>query len=334
MAGKTDFTKLNQDHFDWMETEEAGGRRILVCVSDRGLTWACECLSNEAADYDARHEKTTEEIARRIEARRDLIGMDWVEDDSSSGSSEDEEDNDARNAPPPPPGKTVKILDYACGTGSMSRALAPYITQSIGIDLSEKMVAAYNTRARNQGLAEDEMAAYHGNLCVPGDGDPAAFRDPKFFGFDLAVVGLGFHHFDDPELAAERLVARLGPGGVLMIIDFLPHAGPRGPDASEGHSHSHGHDDDHHDHDHDHQHADHAHHHDEGGLGKELHDSDSVMDRAMKTVTHHGFSEEHIREIFVSAGAGKDFAIDNMGQVVFGPRHGKRTLFMARGTRA
>lgn len=30
------------------------------------------------------------------------------------------------------------------------QALAPYITQSIGIDLSEKMVAAYNTRARNQ----------------------------------------------------------------------------------------------------------------------------------------------------------------------------------------
>ncbi|KAK7743767.1 hypothetical protein SLS53_003786 [Cytospora paraplurivora] len=294
MAGKTDFTKLNQDHFD-----------------------------NEAAGYDARHEKTTEEIARRIEARRDFIGVDWVEDDSTSeDEDEDEEDNDAHHGPPPP-GKTVKILDYACGTGSMSRALAPYITQSIGIDLSEKMVAAYNTRARNQGLAEDEMAAYHGNLCVPGDEDPAVFRDPKFSDFDLAVVGLGFHHFDDPELAAERLVARLRPGGVLMIIDFLPHAGPRGSCSSEGHGHGD-----------DHQHADHAHHHDEGHLEDKLNDSDTAVDRAMRTVTHHGFSEEHIKEIFVGAGAGKDFAIDNMGQVVFGPRHGKRTLFMARGTRA
>jgi SAM-dependent methyltransferase len=39
----------------------------------------------------------------------------------------------------------------------------------------------------------------------------------------VAAVGLGFHHFDDPELAASRLVERLRPGGVLLVIDFLPH---------------------------------------------------------------------------------------------------------------
>ncbi|ROW10577.1 hypothetical protein VMCG_01731 [Cytospora schulzeri] len=289
MEGPTDFTKLNQDHFD-----------------------------NEAANYDAKHEKTTEEIARRIEARRDFIGLDWIEDDDSS---EDEGDDSHRQ-----PSRTVKILDYACGTGSMSRvslppvaiALAPYITQSVGIDLSEKMVAAYNVRARNQGLTEGEMAAFHGNLCVPGDEDPAAFRDPKFFDFDLAVVGLGFHHFDDPELAAKRLVARLRPGGVLMIIDFLPH-GPHGSD---------------HGHDHHHDHSHHGHHHRDEHGQMEVVGGDASVDKALKTVTHHGFSEEHIKEIFLNAGAGKDFGLDNMGQVVFGPRHGKRTLFMARGTKA
>ncbi|ROV94867.1 hypothetical protein VSDG_07088 [Cytospora chrysosperma] len=281
MEEPTDFTRLNQDHFD-----------------------------NEAASYDAKHEKTTEEIARRIEARRDFIGLDWVEDDDSS----QDEGDDARGQP----SRNVRILDYACGTGSMSRALAPYITQSIGIDLSEKMVAAYNTRARNQGLAEDEMVAFHGNLCVPGDEDPAAFRDAKFFDFDLAVVGLGFHHFDDPALAARRLVARLRPGGVLMIIDFLPH----GPAHGSGHGHDRhaGHDE-------------HGHHHEgHGHMGEEA-GGDAAADKAMKTVTHHGFSEEQIKEIFLSAGAGQDFALDDMGQVVFGPRHGKRTLFMARGTK-
>ncbi|KUI72695.1 hypothetical protein VM1G_08107 [Cytospora mali] len=307
MEGKTDFTKLNQDHFD-----------------------------NEAAHYDAKHEKTTEEIARRIETRRDFIGVDWIEDDDSS---EDENGDDTHRQPH----RTVKVLDYACGTGSMSRfliglvlcpgqALAPYITQSIGIDLSEKMVAAYNVRAQNQGLTEDEMAAFHGNLCVPGDESPGAFRDPKFFDFDLAVVGLGFHHFDDPELAAKRLVARLRPGGVLMIIDFLPH-GPHGSDSSESHGHEH-HNHHHHHHHHPHDHSHHGHHHHEEHGQIEVEGGDASIGKALKTVTHHGFSEEHIKEIFVDAGAGKDFAIDNMGQVVFGPRHGKRTLFMARGTKA
>lgn len=71
--------------------------------------------SNEAATYDAKHESTIEEIARRIEARRDFIGVDWVEDDSSSGG--DDEGDDGGDEPSRP----VRILDYACGTGSMSR---------------------------------------------------------------------------------------------------------------------------------------------------------------------------------------------------------------------
>ncbi|KAJ0123706.1 methyltransferase-like protein [Diaporthe amygdali] len=264
MDGKT---KLNQEHFD-----------------------------NEAADYDAKHEKTIDEIARRIEARMALIGVEWIEDDSS-----DAEGDTA-------PGRAVRVLDYACGTGSMSRAFAPYTTQCVGIDLSEKMVEAYNTRARNQGLSEGEMVAFHGNLCVPEDEDPEAFRDGRFSGFDLAVVGLGFHHFDDPDLAAKRLVARLRPGGVLMIIDFLPHA-PHGHDHHHDGTHAHGH----------------GHH----GV-----DSDEGADeKALRTVTHHGFSEERIREVFVGAGAGKDFALDDMGQVKFGEKLGKRTLFMARGTK-
>ncbi|POS80515.1 hypothetical protein DHEL01_v201083 [Diaporthe helianthi] len=270
-------TKLNEEHFD-----------------------------NEAANYDAKHDKTAAEIARRIEARRGLIGVEWVEDD------EDDDDDSSDEE-----GRSVRVLDYACGTGSMSRAFAPYTTQCVGIDLSKKMVDAYNTRARNQGLSQDEMVAFQGNLCVPGDEDPQAFRDAKFSGFDLAVVGLGFHHFDDPDLAAKRLAARLKPGGVLMIIDFLPHA-PHGSEAG-GH-------DDHHRH--------HNHHHGDGHGHQDRAHLEVVGDvKALKTVTHHGFSEERIREVFVGAGVGKGFLLEGMGQVKFGEKLGRRTLFFARGTK-
>ncbi|GJC90859.1 hypothetical protein ColLi_13697 [Colletotrichum liriopes] len=120
------------------------------------------------------------------------------------------------------------------------------------------------------------MRAYQGDLTDPSDPDPPAFSaasDPngRFRDFDVAGVGLGFHHFADPELSARRIVERLRPGGVFVILDFLPHG---------------------------------------------------TMDAALpaaNTVVHHGFSEERIRAVFEQAGAGKDFALEELGSgVVFG----------------
>ncbi|KAK3331116.1 S-adenosyl-L-methionine-dependent methyltransferase [Apodospora peruviana] len=242
-----------------------------------------EFFNNEAAAYDAKHEKTLGHIVDEIRTRLDFIGLDWVDDDDDSGDSENKKS----------PAKAVRLLDYACGTGVVSRALAPSTTQCVGIDLSENMVAAYNARAENQGLTKEEMYAYQGNLCVSDDPNPPAFSSPDFFNFDIAAVGLGFHHFDDPELAAKRLVERLGPGGVLVILDFLPHE-----KMETGHAASH-------------------------------------------TVTHHGFSREHIQKIFTDAGAGKDFALDELSRDVMfnrGMENGqpemRRRIFIARGTKA
>lgn len=67
------------------------------------------------------------------------------------------------------------------------------------------------------------MHAVQGNLLDPNDPAPAALAGQEFFEFDIAVVGLGFHHFDDPALATRRLAERLKKGGVLMIVDFVPH---------------------------------------------------------------------------------------------------------------
>lgn len=80
-------------------------------------------------------------------------------------------------------------------------------------------------RAVNQGLLPSEMFAYAGDLLDPSGGGPSeTICDPDLFDFDLAVVGLGLHHFDDPKLAIRRLLERLKDDtGVLLIVDFLPH---------------------------------------------------------------------------------------------------------------
>ncbi|RNJ60882.1 hypothetical protein D7B24_004970 [Verticillium nonalfalfae] len=241
-----------------------------------------------ASEYDRRFEKTISQLVKEIQKRRDFIGIDWVQEDS-----DDEDDNGDTTESSVGAGKTVKLLDYACGTGLVSR-----------------------------GLSANEMRAYHGNLIDPSDPSPTALAGADFSGFDLAVVGLGFHHFDDPEYAAKQLVARLKPDGVLLIIDFFEH-GDHGHahDGKHGHGHGHGNG-----HGHDHEHA---HHH-----GKP---AKAATERPANGVMHHGFSEERMRAMFEGAGAGTNYALQEVGSgVVF---HGadedrKRRVFMARGTKA
>jgi SAM-dependent methyltransferase len=115
-----------------------------------------------------------------------------------------------------------------CLLTDRNQALAPYITQSIGVDISESMVNEYNAGAMNQGIPESEMHAVVGNLISVDESPSASLSSPSFHDFDIAAVGLGFHHFVDPALAAKRLGERLKVGGTLLIIDFLPH----------GHDHS------------------------------------------------------------------------------------------------
>jgi SAM-dependent methyltransferase len=195
------------------------------------------------------------------------------------------------------------------------------------------MTAEYNTLASNQGLSPSEMHASVGNLLDPADPLPAAFHSEEWFGFDLAAVGFGFHHFEDLVLAASRLAERLKTGGVLLIIDFLPHGpfearpdGDTGPSAShDQHGHGHGFA---HGHGHGHEHG----HGTTAGGYNEINDKSKVSE----TVKHLGFSEDTIRNVFEAAGVGKDFAYQKVAKgVVFTmkERTMTRNVFFARGTK-
>ena len=65
-------------------------------------------------------------------------------------------------------------------TLGQTQCLEPWITESIGIDLSENMVAAFNARAQSEGKGE-KMRAIQANLCVPDDEAPEAVAGPEFF---------------------------------------------------------------------------------------------------------------------------------------------------------
>ena len=99
----------------------------------------------------------------------------------------------------------------------------PYVSRIRGIDSSKDAVDEYNRRAKGSGLTPQQVSAKQGNLLDKASAtlDPA-LNTPEYSNFDLAIVALGFHHFDDPDLAAQRLVQRVKHGsGVLVIIDLL-----------------------------------------------------------------------------------------------------------------
>ena len=92
------------------------------------------------------------------------------------------------------------------------------------------MVEEYNRRFSHslpESVAGTNAKAVVGNLLIdpsststdtiPTEAEPGTF--------DLVAVGLGFHHFENLDLAVRRLRDYCRPdGGVLMIVDLLTHA--------------------------------------------------------------------------------------------------------------
>lgn len=190
----------------------------------------------------------------------------------------------------------------------MTKALGSYVTTIRGIDVSENMVTHYNEAARSSGLSTEQAHAVVGDLL--GATVPPGLSGPEFYNFDVAAIGLGFHHFEDPPLAVKRLAERLkAETGVLIIVDFLPF---------EHGAHSHGS-------------GDHSHNH-----NQPQDQTKSPPPTARNTIKHHGFTSDGIERLFSAAGL-EDFAFDILPEpAVFEFEEGRkeRTIFIAKGRKA
>jgi len=183
------------------------------------------------------------------------------------------------------------------------------------MDISENMVTHYNEAARSSGLTTEQAHAVVGDLIGP-EPPAAELSGPEFYNFDVAAIGLGFHHFEDPPLAVKRLGERLkAETGVLIIVDFLPFE--HNPDATaSNHDHSHGHS---------HSHSEHSHSH------------QPPIRSAQHTIKHNGFTATGIQHLFASAGLTEDFAFDILPEpAVFDFPEGRkeRNLFIAKARKA
>lgn len=99
-----------------------------------------------------------------------------------------------------------RVLDVGCGTGSLLRALAPRIGDSIGVDVSSGMIEEAQKRTRDKNLSFTTI-----------DGPALPFADGSF---ELVVSFLSWRYLDWDPIVSE--IARvLGPRGRLVVVDMV-----------------------------------------------------------------------------------------------------------------
>lgn len=78
-----------------------------------------------------------------------------------------------------------RVIDIACGTGSMALAIAGTAGQVIGIDLSEELIGLAARTAKKRGISNARFE-------VRDASDLSCYADAKF---DVAVISMAVHQF-------------------------------------------------------------------------------------------------------------------------------------------
>ncbi|KAG2132866.1 S-adenosyl-L-methionine-dependent methyltransferase [Suillus bovinus] len=107
------------------------------------------------------------------------------------------------------------VLDYACGTGLISRNLAAHAKCIVGADISQVMVDQYNQSVFNQGIPPEEMRAVCCDLTVAGPNQLDGMK------FDVVVCASAYHHIPSIEDVTKALASYLKPGGSLLVTDIM-----------------------------------------------------------------------------------------------------------------
>ncbi len=102
------------------------------------------------------------------------------------------------------------IGDLGCGTGQFSAALAPFVARVVAVDGSAAMLQA----------AKRRLHAFENVDLRRGELESLPIDDGRL---DAATVLLVLHHVPDPARALAEVARVVAPGGVLLVVDMLPH---------------------------------------------------------------------------------------------------------------
>ena len=100
------------------------------------------------------------------------------------------------------------VGDLGCGTGQITRLLAPFVKHVIGVDGSHAML----DMARSRVPAEVELRAGELESLPVDDGE-----------LDVALLFLVLHYVVDPALVLHEASRCLKAKGRVLIVDMMPH---------------------------------------------------------------------------------------------------------------
>jgi SAM-dependent methyltransferase/DNA-binding transcriptional ArsR family regulator len=110
-------------------------------------------------------------------------------------------------------GDSRDLLDVGTGTGRMLEILAPCVERALGIDQSREMLAVARVNLERARLENASVRL--------GDMYQLALSDGSF---DAVVIHQVLHYADRPAAAIAEAARVLRPNGILVLVDFAPHA--------------------------------------------------------------------------------------------------------------
>lgn len=108
----------------------------------------------------------------------------------------------------------MAIMDFGCGTGLITRELAPKVASVTAADTSAQMLAVLGDKAKASGLNHVQP------LLLEDD-----YPSPTGAPFDAIVSSMVFHHIEDIPALLARFAQWLRPGGWVAIADLEPEDG-------------------------------------------------------------------------------------------------------------
>ncbi len=100
------------------------------------------------------------------------------------------------------------VLDLACGTGDLTKAMAERGWQVTGLDISEEMMA----------LGKAKCGHLHPQpVFVTGSAEQIPFADASF---DAVTIAFGLRNFDHRAHCLTEIRRVLKPGGQLAVLEF------------------------------------------------------------------------------------------------------------------